>query len=66
MTNSLTPEMKIACCLTCTLSETMRDCKNCPFRAGLLVKTFEQVKAQSVDVDLSARREAFVAAIRSK
>jgi hypothetical protein len=48
--------MKIACCLTCTLSEAMRDCKACPFRAGLLVKAFEGIKrTESVTMPESIR-----------
>jgi hypothetical protein len=37
----------IACCLICTLSERMKDCINCPFRAGLAVKA-EQAKQNTV------------------
>lgn len=41
---SLPDDMRIACCLTCTLGSAMRDCKNCPFQIGLLYKGFELIK----------------------
>ena len=41
---SLPDESKIACCLTCTLGTVMRDCKNCPFNIGLIVKGLQAIK----------------------
>lgn len=41
---SLPDESKIACCLTCTLGTAMRDCKNCPFNIGLIVKGLQAIK----------------------
>jgi hypothetical protein len=37
----------IASCLICTLGERMKDCINCPFKAGLAVKA-EQAKENTV------------------
>lgn len=42
--NTLPDEMKIACCLTCTLGEPMKDCKICPFNLGLVFKGLELIK----------------------
>jgi hypothetical protein len=40
---SFTEEMAIACCRCCLLAESMKTCKVCPFKAGLIYRDFDRL-----------------------
>lgn len=67
MTNNLahwTDEEIAATCSICTLSATMRDCKACAFRNGLVSKGMRAIKQAEPAHDVSNLRSAFVESLQ--
>jgi len=62
MGDYLDDEMKIACCVACTLADVMRHCETCPFRIGLLFRLIKQNETLSADnaLRVEERRAMFV------
>ena len=68
MTNNLThwtEEEIAATCSICTLSATMRDCRACAFRNGLVSKGMRAIRQAELAHDVSNLRSAFVESLQS-
>ena len=55
MDNNERESMAVACCLTCSLSDAMKDCNTCPFKAGLIIKALRDLKALDGDYPAELR-----------
>jgi hypothetical protein len=47
MTTQERERFNIACCLICTLAESMKACQVCPFREGLKLKQTKEEEIKS-------------------
>jgi len=56
--------LNVANCLCCTIAESMRDCRTCPFNVGLVFKSLQTIKQAETPVNVSALRTAFIQQIK--